>query len=61
MTTAANPHDGGTAAAAPLLDVVDLTVGYVTDDGVRIELVRDVSLQIAEGEVVSIVGESGSG
>jgi oligopeptide/dipeptide ABC transporter ATP-binding protein len=44
----------------PLLSVRDLAVGYQAGDG-DVLLVRDVSFDVAAGEVVCLVGESGSG
>ncbi|GAA4524058.1 ABC transporter ATP-binding protein [Amycolatopsis samaneae] len=43
-----------------LLAIRDLTVGVVTDDVER-ELVRELSLDLAEGRTLCVVGESGSG
>ncbi|MFE0019600.1 dipeptide ABC transporter ATP-binding protein [Amycolatopsis sp. NPDC059021] len=43
-----------------LLAIKDLTVGVVTDDVER-ELVRELSLDLAEGRTLCVVGESGSG
>ncbi|MEU8895933.1 ABC transporter ATP-binding protein [Nocardia sp. NPDC048505] len=45
----------------PLLEVSDLSVGYVGADGARVVLVDGVSLRLAAGEVLCLVGESGSG
>ncbi|GGK61852.1 ABC transporter ATP-binding protein [Nocardia camponoti] len=44
-----------------LLEVTDLTVGYVTAAGERVVLVDSVSLRLEPGEVLCLVGESGSG
>ncbi|MGB7554946.1 MAG: ATP-binding cassette domain-containing protein, partial [Candidatus Korobacteraceae bacterium] len=44
----------------PLLEVRNLTVEFATGQGTVIA-VRDVSFQIAPGEVLGLVGESGSG
>jgi len=44
----------------PVLDVRNLTVAYATANGL-LPTVRDVSLQIAGGEIYGLVGESGSG
>lgn len=45
---------------SPLLEVRNLTVEFVTTQG-NVTAVRDVSFQIAPGEVLGLVGESGSG
>jgi peptide/nickel transport system ATP-binding protein len=44
----------------PILDVKNLTVTYLTERG-PVYTVRNVSLQIAAGEIYGLVGESGSG
>lgn len=43
-----------------LLDVKELAVSFLTRRG-EVEAVRNVSLEVARGEVLAIVGESGSG
>ncbi len=45
---------------APLLEVRNLTVQFAAAQG-SVTAVRDVSFQIAPGEVLGLVGESGSG
>ncbi|MGA3317492.1 MAG: ABC transporter ATP-binding protein [Candidatus Korobacteraceae bacterium] len=45
---------------SPLLEVRNLTVEFATVQG-NVTAVRDVSFQIAPGEVLGLVGESGSG
>ena len=52
----------------PLLDIRGVTIGFPARDAARnggsprqITAVRDLSLQIAEGEALGLVGESGSG
>jgi peptide/nickel transport system ATP-binding protein len=48
------------AAGAPLLSVQGLTVEFPTTDG-WIPVVEDVSFEVRSGEVVGLVGETGSG
>ena len=45
----------------PLLDVRDLTVGYCSDEGPPSVAVDDLSFDIAVGEAVGLLGESGCG
>lgn len=47
-------------SARPVLDARDVTVTYKTEKG-PLHTVRNVSLQIAAGEIYGLVGESGSG
>ncbi|MEH1099569.1 dipeptide/oligopeptide/nickel ABC transporter permease/ATP-binding protein [Micromonospora sp. CPCC 205561] len=60
----APPAPAGRQAEAPdraaLLSVRSLSVSYPGYDGER-EVVRDVSLDVAAGQIVGLVGESGSG
>ena len=43
------------------LDVRNLSVNYITDEGVVLNAVEDVSFQLDQGESLGIVGESGCG
>ncbi len=58
---------GKTAAAAatgqgqPLVQVTGLRVNARKDDGSPVEIVKDVSFNVARGEVLALIGESGSG
>jgi len=44
-----------------LVEIRHLRVEATTDAGRRVEIIKDVSLDIAEGEIVALIGESGSG
>lgn len=72
----ADPHTAALIAAAPRLDNVpaqrastgdallsvhDAVVEFVEQGGRRLQAVRGVGLELAEGETLAIVGESGSG
>jgi peptide/nickel transport system ATP-binding protein len=47
-------------AVNTVVDIRELAVSFATDSG-TVDAVRDVSLDVAAGEVLAIVGESGSG
>ena len=47
-------------AGTPLLEAVDVTKSF-TQDGLAFQALKGVSLSMAQGEFVSIVGRSGSG
>ncbi|MET4177146.1 peptide/nickel transport system ATP-binding protein [Bradyrhizobium sp. LA6.1] len=44
-----------------LVEIRNLRVEATTDSGRQIEIIKSVSLDIAEGEIVALIGESGSG
>lgn len=44
-----------------LVEVRNLRVDAKSDSGRTVEIIRDVSFDIAEGEIVALIGESGSG
>lgn len=46
---------------ADLVSVRNLTIDATSDAGRRIEIIKGVSFEVAEGEIVSLIGESGSG
>jgi peptide/nickel transport system ATP-binding protein len=46
---------------ANLVEIRNLKVEAKTDSGRRVEIIKGVSLDIAEGEIVALIGESGSG
>ncbi|MBB4234537.1 ABC transporter ATP-binding protein [Rhizobium esperanzae] len=43
------------------VEIRDLKVEATTDSGRRVEIIKGVSLDVAEGEIVALIGESGSG
>jgi len=45
----------------PLLVVRDLHIAFTDEDGTRTEVVRGIDLDVARGERVALVGESGCG
>ncbi|CAH1679573.1 Peptide/nickel transport system ATP-binding protein [Hyphomicrobiales bacterium] len=45
----------------PLVEIRDLKVEATTDAGRRVEIIKGVSFEIAPGEIVALIGESGSG
>lgn len=56
-TAEATPAD----AARPLLHARDVTVSLLRPDGEQVDLVNRIGLDVAEGEIVGLLGESGSG
>ncbi|NTF58718.1 dipeptide ABC transporter ATP-binding protein [Rhizobium rhizogenes] len=53
-------HFAAVPSSPALLEVKGLSVTFPTPSG-RVQAVRDVSFQIAAGEILALVGESGSG
>ncbi|WP_337269209.1 ABC transporter ATP-binding protein [Oryzifoliimicrobium ureilyticus] len=47
--------------AAKLVQIKKLSVEAKTDSGRLIEIIKEVDLQVARGEIVALIGESGSG
>ncbi|MBY2907754.1 ABC transporter ATP-binding protein [Rhizobium leguminosarum] len=43
------------------IEIRDLKVEATTDSGRRVEIIKGVSFDVAEGEIVALIGESGSG
>ncbi|MCO4318957.1 ABC transporter ATP-binding protein [Phyllobacterium sp. 21LDTY02-6] len=46
---------------ANIVEISGLRVDAKTDSGRKVEIIRDVSFNIAAGEIVALIGESGSG
>ena len=46
---------------SPLLEVDDLRIHALTDEGAQVPIVKGVSFALNRGEVVALIGESGSG
>ena len=46
---------------ASLVQIRDLKIEATSDSGRTIEIIKGVSLEVAEGEIVALIGESGSG
>ena len=44
-----------------IVEIRDLRVEARTDAGRTVEIIKGVSLDVAEGEIVALIGESGSG
>ncbi len=51
----------GAAAVRPLVEVQGLRVNARKDDGSQVEIVKNVNFTVAPGEVLALIGESGSG
>jgi peptide/nickel transport system ATP-binding protein len=47
--------------AMPLIDIRDLSVGFASQAGDMLPVLRNIDFQIRRGETVGLVGESGSG
>lgn len=47
--------------ATPLIDIRDLSVGFIGRSGRQRAVLRNIDLQVRTGETVGLVGESGSG
>ena len=45
----------------PFIKVENISYSYRDDDGERISVIRDLSLEIKEGEFVAVLGHNGSG
>ncbi|WP_339760921.1 ABC transporter ATP-binding protein [uncultured Hoeflea sp.] len=45
----------------PLVSVRDLTIGATTDAGRKVKIIKGIGFDVAPGEIVALIGESGSG
>lgn len=59
MVSAESPDSA--MAANPVVEVVNLSKHYPTDGGKKVVALDEVSLSVAKGEVLGVVGESGCG
>ena len=48
-------------STSPLLSIEGLSIAFCAEGGERNEVVRDFSLKMSAGEIVALIGESGSG
>jgi NitT/TauT family transport system ATP-binding protein len=56
------PPSEGTAASAPLIELRHVSKSYVSaDGGSPVTVLDDISLEIREGEMLALLGQSGSG
>jgi peptide/nickel transport system ATP-binding protein len=46
---------------APLVEITGLRVTAAKDRGEEVDIVRDINFTVARGEVLALIGESGSG
>jgi len=44
-----------------VFEAKNLCISAVRDDGIALPIVKDIDFQVREGEVVALIGESGSG
>ncbi len=49
------------STTTPLIEVADLSIGFMSRAGQTIPILRNIDLAISRGETVGLVGESGSG
>src|SRR5437763_16614460 len=59
-TSGAEPKVAAAMQMRPLVEVKDLTVKFVSREA-TVKAVNGVSFEMAQGEVLCIIGESGSG
>ena len=45
----------------PIVELNGLNISATTDSGRRVEIIKDISFEIAQGEILALIGESGSG
>ncbi|HWR26126.1 MAG TPA: ABC transporter ATP-binding protein [Methanosarcina sp.] len=55
-----NDAESGGTAKAPIIDVIDVKKSFILGE-MEVPILRDVNLQVREGEFLAIMGPSGSG
>ncbi|MCC6193237.1 MAG: ATP-binding cassette domain-containing protein, partial [Burkholderiales bacterium] len=62
VAVAGNAADGARAAQAPLLELRHASKWYAgADAGAPVTILDDVSLEVRDGEMLALLGQSGSG
>src|SRR5271166_5111112 len=55
------PESDGGAGVAPLIELRHVSKSYVGTEGPPVTILDDISLDVRDGEMVALLGQSGSG